>query len=117
MPRKRLIKCLSWPTLKAIEQNGGGDKQFGFGPISTDELKKRVPNINPIDNLAPLAVKGVTIFLIHGEQDDIVEIGPNSLEAERRFTRLGGTIEVERIKDIGHERNKAFYHHSAFSNS
>ncbi|HEV3341494.1 MAG TPA: alpha/beta fold hydrolase [Pirellulales bacterium] len=95
----------SWPGL---------DRAFGPGQITPaglayelddsdkDELTERLKEVNPIDNLEPLARAGVKIYHIHGTADDVVPIGPNSEDFARRYRDLGGSMELERIEGGKH---------------
>src|SRR5262245_61617606 len=59
----------SWPTLPnviAFPQKG-----LDFG-LTLEELTKRSAELNPIDNLEPLASSGVKILHIHGDKDELV---------------------------------------------
>ena len=55
-------------------------------------------DVNPIDNLAPLAKAGVKIYHIHGTNDDTVPMNSNSTEFAMRYKALGGEIQVEVIE-------------------
>jgi alpha-beta hydrolase superfamily lysophospholipase len=100
----------SWPGLeKVVGRESIGDPIFGFGPMSREELEKRLPELNPIDNLRPLAEAGVRILLLHGDNDRTVPLEPNSGEAQRRYRTLGGCIEVQTLKGLGHTPGAGFY--------
>jgi pimeloyl-ACP methyl ester carboxylesterase len=70
--------------------------------LESDELQQRLTQFNPIDNLEPLAKAGVKIYHIHGTADDVVPIGPNSVEFTRRYRELGGSMELESIEGGKH---------------
>lgn len=100
----------SWPKLeRVVGPKSVGNPVFGFQSMSMDELKKRLPELNPIDNLKPLADTKVKIFHIHGDSDHTVPFEPNSGEALRRYRALGGDIEVLRIPGVGHQPGPGFY--------
>ena len=89
----------SWPglpnVLKFPEPNLGYD-------LSLDELTRRAAQLNPIDNLAPLAKAGVKIFHIHGDKDDLVPMDANSRAVVDKYTQLGGDAKLEVIPGLGH---------------
>ena len=100
----------SWPTLeKVVGPKSVGNPVFGFQAMSLDELKKRLPEFNPIDNLKPLADAKVKIFHIHGDSDHTVPFEPNSGEALRRYRALGGDMEVLSLPGKGHDPGPGFY--------
>lgn len=47
---------------------------------------------NPIDGLKPLAKARVPVFLVLGEDDQVVPIEENGLKLERRYQALGGKV-------------------------
>jgi pimeloyl-ACP methyl ester carboxylesterase len=89
----------SWPGLPNVLNLP--EPALGYG-LSLDELTRRAGELNPIDNLAPLARAGVKIFHIHGDKDTLVPIGPNSRELVERYRKLGGQAAVEIIPGLGH---------------
>ena len=102
----------TWPGLdKAVWPGGAGiaDPEYAYGDMTLEELERRLPEFNPIDNLKPLADAGVPIFHIHGDSDAVVPFEPNSGEALRRYPRLGGEIEVRKLIGHGHEAGGEFY--------
>lgn len=56
----------------------------------------------PVDNLKPLAKAGVPIIHVVGDTDKVVPVSENTAVAEKRYKKLGGTIEVIHKKDTGH---------------
>ncbi len=70
--------------------------------LTLEELEQRLAEFNPIDNLAPLAQAKVKILHIHGDQDKLVPLEPNSGEAMRRYKALGGQAELEVVPGLGH---------------
>jgi pimeloyl-ACP methyl ester carboxylesterase len=70
--------------------------------MTLDELLANMKELNPIDNLAPLAKTGVKIFHIHGDLDGTVPLRPNAEELVRRYRALGGEIKLEIAKGFGH---------------
>ncbi|HLJ12461.1 MAG TPA: prolyl oligopeptidase family serine peptidase, partial [Planctomycetaceae bacterium] len=70
--------------------------------MSLEALAGRVAELNPVDNLAPLAKSGVKILHIHGDKDDLVPMQENSTELARRYRELGGSAEIVVIKGLAH---------------
>ncbi len=71
----------------------GPTKGLDYG-LSLAELERRTSELNPIDNLAPLASAGVKILHLHGDEDKLVPTSANSLELARRYRDFGGTAEI-----------------------
>jgi pimeloyl-ACP methyl ester carboxylesterase len=87
----------SWPGIDRV-CGPGRITPAGLGyDLDLDQLQARLKEFNPIENLEPLAEAGVKIYHIHGSDDDVVLIGPNSLEFARRYRELGGSMEVETV--------------------
>jgi pimeloyl-ACP methyl ester carboxylesterase len=78
--------------------------------LSKEELEQRQKEFNPIDNLAPLAKAGIKIYHIHGTNDDLVPLDPNSAEFAKRYKQLGGDIQLEIVEGGTHGApNEAFF--------
>ncbi len=91
---------LSWPGIDRVRGPGRitpAGLAYDLEDVNQDELPARLRQINPVDNLEPLAKAGVKIYHIHGTSDDVVPIGPNSVELGRRYRQLGGTFELETV--------------------
>ncbi len=73
------------------------------------ELEARLGEFNPIEQLAPLAARGVTIFHIHGDSDTMVPLEPNSGELSRRYLALGGSVDLQVLEGEGHRHVPKFY--------
>jgi len=58
---------------------------------------------NPVDNLSPLAVAGVPLFHVHGDQDEIVPVEENTGLVQARYTALSGPITVVINHGGGHQ--------------
>lgn len=89
----------SWPTLPNVVNFPERGLDFG---LSLDELTRRAPEFNPIDNLAPLAKANVRILHIHGDKDDIVPMDANSTTLANRYRELGGSAEIVVLEGLGH---------------
>jgi hypothetical protein len=77
--------------------------------MSADELAAHLAEHNPIDRLLPLADAGVPIMHVHGDGDGAVPIERNSDELMRRYTDLGGKMDVIVIAGKGHEVAPEFF--------
>ena len=95
----------SWPKLPQVITHP--DPGLGFD-LTLEELTKRQAELNPIDNLAPLAEAGVKILHIHGDMDEVVPKADNSDVFAVRYRELGGEVEIVTIKGLGHG-GKVFY--------
>jgi predicted esterase len=89
----------SWPGLPKVLQLP--EPSLGYG-LTLDELTKRAAELNPIDNLAPLAKAGVRIFSVHGDADTLVPLAANSQALVDRYRALGGDARVEVLPGLGH---------------
>jgi alpha-beta hydrolase superfamily lysophospholipase len=78
--------------------------------MSETELRKHLTRINPIDRLAPLARAHVPVFLIHGDADTVVPLTQNTLEFSRRYSALGGKVDVEVVHGKGLEEVPGLFH-------
>lgn len=92
----------SWPGLERVAGPGRITPAGLAYDLDSDGLRARLKEFNPIDNLEPLAKAGVKIYHIHGTADDVVPIGPNSVELARRYRELGGNIELETVEGGKH---------------
>jgi hypothetical protein len=91
----------SYPTLPNVV--AGPTKGLDYG-LSLGELERRAGELNPIDNLAPLAKANVKVLHLHGDEDTLVPTGANSKELARRYRELGGQAEIVLLKGLGAER-------------
>jgi pimeloyl-ACP methyl ester carboxylesterase len=70
---------------------------------SPHELEAQLERHNPISRLAPLALAGVPILHVHGDNDEIVPIETNTSELAERYRLLGGDVTVIVVPGLGHE--------------
>jgi len=77
--------------------------------MSEDELAACLPEHNPVDRLASLAEAGVPILHLHGDSDTVVPIEQNSGELARRYSKLGGKMELLIVPGKGHEIIPEFF--------
>jgi pimeloyl-ACP methyl ester carboxylesterase len=88
----------SYPTLPNVVALPTKGLDYG---LSLGELERRAGELNPIDNLAPLATAGAKILHLHGDQDTLVPTGANSTELARRYRALGGEAEIVLLPGLG----------------
>lgn len=74
--------------------------------MTADELRSQLAQNNPIDRLAPLAVHKVPVFLMHGDADGVV---PIEQKFARRYTALGGQVQLSIIPGVGHAEVPEFF--------
>jgi hypothetical protein len=92
----------SWPGLDKVCGPGRiTHSRLGFN-MAPNELKGRMNEFNPIDNLKPLADAGVRILHIHGAQDAGIPVEENSIEFLQRYEGRGGEVELEILEGYGH---------------
>jgi len=77
--------------------------------MTVSELEAQLHQHNPIDRLKPLAEAGVPILHLHGDSDKIVPHEKNTAIIAERYKKLGGTIEVQLVKDQGHNMWKGWF--------
>jgi lysophospholipase L1-like esterase/dienelactone hydrolase len=83
----------SWPKINPTIL-----KVYGF----KNEQEAKAYKNNPVDNLAPLAKAGIPIIHVVGMADNVVPVSENTLIAEQRYQKIGGTFKVIRKKGVGH---------------
>jgi fermentation-respiration switch protein FrsA (DUF1100 family) len=81
----------------------------GAYEMQAAELQAHLAEHNPIDRLAALARNGVPLFAIHGDVDGTVPLEDNSGLVKRRYTALGGNMELIVPKGQGHNMWSGFF--------
>jgi hypothetical protein len=87
----------------------GIDKTAKAYGMTVPELEAVIEKHNPIDRLKPLAEAGVPILHLHGDSDVVVPHDKNTAIIEKRYKKLGGTMEVELSKGQGHNMWPGFF--------
>ena len=92
----------SWPGGKGKGKGSAGTwknclKAYGLTETEAMDFKG-----NPIDGLEVLAKAKVPLFHVIGEADTVVPVAENSDVIEKRYKKLGGSIEVISKPGIGH---------------
>ncbi len=84
-------------------------KAAGAYEMKPEELAARIAEHNPIDRLAPLARAGVPLFAIHGDVDNVVPLEANSGLVKKRYTALGGSMQLIVPRGQGHNMWTGFF--------
>jgi hypothetical protein len=101
----------TWPGMDSLVSTiAGGYTYSGLEyNMTLVELLDHIKELNPIDNLAPLAKAGVKLYHLHGSNDGTVPPQANTHELERRYRALGGEITIEIGNGMGHGTPHPFY--------
>ena len=92
----------SWPGGKGTGKGSADDWESALAAFGLTEESAKNFDGNPIDQLAPLATSNIPILHIVGEADAVVPVSENSSVIEKRYTDLGGSIQVIRKPGVGH---------------
>jgi pimeloyl-ACP methyl ester carboxylesterase len=77
--------------------------------LSEAELRARLKEFNPLDNLAGLLTRKVPMFVVHGDADALVPFAENTGILKERYEAGGGSITVKVIAGEGHKATPAFF--------
>jgi predicted esterase len=77
--------------------------------LAREALLARLPEFNPIDNLAGLAAAQVPMFAVHGDSDVVVPYEDNTKLLQQRYEAAGGSISVKLIPGEGHKVGPSFF--------
>ena len=92
----------SWPGGKGKGKGSPSDWTRLLAVYGLTEEQALVCDLNPVDNLAPLAKAGIPILSVVGEADRVVPVSENSDIVEKRYRELGGPITVIRKPGVDH---------------
>lgn len=87
----------------------GINRACGAFGMTSEELKSKLTEHNPIDRLAMLAKARVPILHIQGDSDRTVPLEANSAELAKRYKAFGGPVQIEVIKGQGHNMWKGWF--------
>jgi pimeloyl-ACP methyl ester carboxylesterase len=87
----------------------GVARAAGAYEMTPAELQAHLAEHNPIDRLAALARCRVPLFAIHGDVDEVVPLDDNSGLMKKRYTALGGNMELMVSKGQGHNMWPGFF--------
>ena len=79
--------------------------------LTAAELQAELSQVNPIAKATRLAEQAIPCFIIHGNEDAVVPIEPNSLALQRLYQTAGqaAAIEVLPIAGQGHNYWPGFF--------
>jgi predicted esterase len=92
-----------------IESYPGIERAAGAYRLTAGELKNALRRHNPLDRLESLAKASVPLFAIHGDVDTVVPLAQNSGEMAKRYSALGGKMELIVPKGQGHNMWRGFF--------
>ena len=77
--------------------------------VPEEELRSRLKEFNPIDNLAGLAENKVPMFAVHGDNDVVVPYDDNTKLLKERYEAAGGAFRVKIVPGEGHKVSPSFF--------
>ena len=77
--------------------------------LTESELRARLAEFNPLDNLKSLAEKKVPMFVVQGDADKAVPYQENALVLKERYEAAGGPITLRLIPGEGHMVSPSFF--------
>ncbi len=77
--------------------------------LTEAELRTRLTEFNPLDNLKGLLANKVPMFVVHGDTDALVPYKENTQILKERYEAGGGSITVKLIAGEGHKVSPAFF--------
>ncbi len=77
--------------------------------LTEAELRAKLTDFNPLDNLKGLLANKVPMFVVHGDADVAVPYKENTLILKERYEAGGGPITVKLIASEGHQVSPAFF--------
>ena len=89
----------------------GFDRAASVYRLSAKELERRQSEFNPIKSAAVLAKAKIPVFIIHGNDDNVVPIKENSATLETIYEEQGASqhFDLIRIDDQGHNYWRGFF--------
>jgi len=73
------------------------------------ELREKLSQLNPVDNLQGLLSSKVPLFVVHGDSDVVVPYDENTGLLKQRYEAGGGFIRVKVIPGEGHKVSPSFF--------
>jgi len=77
--------------------------------LTEPELRAKLTEFNPLDNLKGLLANKVPMFVVHGDADAAVPYKENTQILKERYEAGGGQITVKLIAGEGHKATPAFF--------
>jgi hypothetical protein len=104
----------TWPGLDKVAGQGGYPTYgLAYPYASVGELEAYLDEVNPIANLKPLAERGVKVFHVHGDKDDLVPLEPNSAEFKKQYQAHGGEMQLDVFEGEAHGGTRFFEYQPA----
>ncbi len=77
--------------------------------LTEAEIRAKLAEFNPLDNVKVLATKQVPMFVVHGGSDTLVPYDEHTGLLKQRYEAAGGSISVKVIQGEGHKATPAFF--------
>jgi hypothetical protein len=77
--------------------------------LTEAELRARLTEFNPLDNLTRLIEKKVPMFIVQGDADKAVPYQENALILKERYEAGGAPITLKLVAGEGHQATPAFF--------
>ena len=90
-----------YPVCNLISYPGLERAKSAYG-LTSEEMREKLPLINPIDRLSKLADHRVPILHLHGDQDSVVPLESNSAIVQQRYQELGAEAKIKLMVGQGH---------------
>jgi len=99
-----------YPVLDFRTYPGIANAASAYG-LTAAELEKRQKEFNPIERIEPLVKARIPAFFIHGDQDTVVPLEPNSAAFAARYQAAGAGDAVKLVvaKGQGHNFWEGFF--------
>jgi dipeptidyl aminopeptidase/acylaminoacyl peptidase len=90
----------------------GSAKAASAYSVTPEVLEARAASLCPIERIGEVAAAGVPVCIIHGDEDVVVPLGPNSAELKKRYEAAGRGELVTLIvaPGQGHSFWEGFFH-------
>jgi pimeloyl-ACP methyl ester carboxylesterase/lysophospholipase L1-like esterase len=92
----------SWPAAKGKSKGSPVEWERCLKAYGFTEEQALAYQLNPIDNLAPIAAAKIPIIAVAGDADETVPVEENLQIVETRYNKLGGEIKVILKPGVGH---------------
>ncbi|MEI8037152.1 MAG: GDSL-type esterase/lipase family protein [Verrucomicrobiota bacterium] len=92
----------SWPGGKGKGKGSPANWEGCLKVYGLTEEQALAYQLNPVDNLKPLAAAKIPVIAVCGDADDVVPIAENIQVVEKRYRELGGEIKVIVKPGVGH---------------
>lgn len=100
-----IYPVFDWTTYPGVEKAA-----VAYG-VSSETLVEKAAEWNPISRVTKLADAGVPVFMIHGDQDQVVPLGPNSQAFANVYEMAGKSdrLILEVVPGQGHNYWEGFF--------